>query len=92
MAGTPLVMASGNFVIKSLFDDGDKIILFVSDTIAGGNRRIGHEDIERIEGMLPSRLAETYGIAVGGVVIGKEKGRRGRKPRQVVDDIDDNYD
>ena len=85
MAGTPLVPASGNFVIKEIEDDGSAIHLFVADTTSGTARRIRHDAIERIEGMLPSRLAATYGIGEDGGTLAASS-RRGRKPR--VDNID----
>ena len=85
--GAPTVLTCGNFVINSLFDNGDSIILSVSDTVSGGKQQISHTSIERIEGMSPKRLAETYGINDDGGKI-KEKVRRGRKPRRASADVD----
>ena len=88
MAGTPLVSTRGNFVIRNITDTGSSIYLNVADTVSGTPRRIRHDAIDLIEGMLPERLAETYGIGEDGGPL-KAASRRGRKPRPSMIDPDD---
>lgn len=72
---------SGNIVLDVVPLDGNspKVI------------RVGADAITRIDGMMPERLAEHYELDEFGANLVVTAKRRGRAPKSLVDDIDDDY-
>lgn len=85
ISGAAVLRSQGNFTVLGAKVVGEKLYFDAVSTNDGVTRRILCEDIFKIDGMEPDRVAINFGLTDIGVdvVQGKRRGRK-PKPRQPV--------